>query len=92
MNYDVLNSKSRCILLNENINSNKNETESKMENPIQSFRGTNLVLQLIEEWQITGRTVMSWRSQKKKEDIFVPFIFSEGNFLNICVLSQCIVY
>ena len=26
---------------------NKNETESKMENPTHSFRGTNLVLQLI---------------------------------------------
>ena len=23
---------------------------------------------------------------------FVPFIFSEGNFFNICVLSWCIVY
>ena len=23
---------------------------------------------------------------------FVPFILSEGNFFNICVLSECIVY
>ena len=30
-NYDVLKSKSPCILLNKNINFNKNETESKME-------------------------------------------------------------
>ena len=28
----------------QNINFNKNETESKMENPIQSFRETNIVL------------------------------------------------
>ena len=36
-----------CILLNKNINFNKNETESKMENPTHSFRETDLVLQLI---------------------------------------------
>ena len=35
---------------------------------------------------------MSWSSQKKKEGIFVCFIMTEGNFFNICVLSQCIVY
>ena len=46
-NYDDLKSKSSCILLNKNINFNKNETESKMENPTHSFRKTNLVLQLI---------------------------------------------
>ena len=31
----------------QNINFNKNETESKMENPTHSFRETNLVFQLI---------------------------------------------
>ena len=46
-NYEVLKSKSPCILLNKNINLNKSEMESKMENPRQSFRETNLVLQLI---------------------------------------------
>ena len=46
-NYDVLKSKSPCILLNKNINSNKNETESKMENPTHSFRETNPKLQFI---------------------------------------------
>ena len=46
-NYDVLNSKSPCILLNKNINFNKNEMESKMENPTHSLRETKLVLQLI---------------------------------------------
>ena len=44
-NYDVLKSNSPCILLNENKNFNKNETESKMENPVHSFRETDLVLQ-----------------------------------------------
>ena len=46
-NYDFLKSKSPCILLNKNINFNKNETESKMENPTHSFRDSNPVLQLI---------------------------------------------
>ena len=43
-NYDVLNSKSPCILLDKNVNFNRNETESKMENPTHSFREANLVL------------------------------------------------
>ena len=46
-NYDVLKSTSPCILLNKNINFNKNETESKMENLTHSFTEANLVLQLI---------------------------------------------
>ena len=46
-NYDFLKSKSPCILLNKNIDFNKNKTESKMENPTHSFTETNLVLQLI---------------------------------------------
>ena len=43
-NYDVLKSKSPCILLNHNMNFNKNETGSKMENPSHSFRDMNLAL------------------------------------------------
>ena len=35
------------ILLNKNINFNKNKTKSKKENPTDSFRESNLVLQLI---------------------------------------------
>ena len=45
--YDVLKSKSPCILLNKNIDFNKNGMESKMENRTHSFREMNLVLQLI---------------------------------------------
>ena len=37
-NYEVLKSKSPYTLLNKNINFNKIETESKMENPMDSFR------------------------------------------------------
>ena len=38
---------SPCIMLNKNINFNKNEMESKMENPTHNFREANLVLQHI---------------------------------------------
>ena len=30
--------------------------------------------------------------ERKKRAFFILFILSEGNFFNICVLSQCIVY
>ena len=46
-NYGVSKSKCSCILLNKNINFNKNNKESKMKNPTYSFRETNAVLQLI---------------------------------------------
>ena len=82
----------RSILLNKNINFNKNKTESKMQNPTHQFKETNLVLQLIEESEIKSETVMSWSSWKKKEGIFVPFILSKRKFFSICVLSQFIVY
>ena len=42
--------------------------------------------------QIKRKTVMIWSSRKNKGAFFVTFILSEGNFLNICVLSLCIVY
>ena len=85
-----MKSKSPCILLKKNINFIKNETELKMENPTHSLRDANLVLQLIQESQIKSRTVMSWSSQKKIEDFFVSLVWSEGTFLKICVLFQCI--
>ena len=50
---------SPCILLNKNINFNKNETESKIENPTHSFREMKLVHSVIRESkvrQIKGKT------------------------------------
>ena len=35
---------------------------------------------------------MSWSLREKKKTFFVLFILPEENFLNICVLSQGIVY
>ena len=58
--YDVSKSKSPCILLNKNINFNKNETESNMENLTHSSKKTNLVLQFLQVSQIKSETVLSW--------------------------------
>ena len=44
---DVLKSKSPSFLLKKSTNFNKNEAESKMENPKHTFREINHVLQLV---------------------------------------------
>ena len=75
-----------CILLNKNINFDKNETESKMENAPHSFRVTNFVFQLIKESQIKSKTVMSWSSRKKKEGIFCTVYFVQRKFFLTFVL------
>ena len=46
-NFAVLKSKTPCFLYNKNKKFNKSETETKMENPIHSFRGMTHVLDLI---------------------------------------------
>ena len=53
MNFDVLKSKSPRILLNKNMNFNKNEAETKMENPIHSFFYYQGFLQ--RHWRFTGQ-------------------------------------
>ena len=81
MNYDFLKSKSPCILLNKNINFNKNGTESKMENHTHSFRETILVPQLKQESHIISKIVMSWSLREKKEGIFCTVYFVRSKFL-----------
>ena len=83
-----LKSKSPCILLNKNINCNKNETESRMESPAHSIRETDLVVQLIKELQIKSTSVMNWSSRKRKESIFCTIYFVRRKFfLNLCFIS-----
>ena len=62
------------------MNFNKNETGLKIENPTHTLRETNPGLQLISESQIKSKTVMSWRSRKKKEDIFCNVYFVRTTF------------
>ena len=87
-NYDVSKSKGPWFLLNKNMNFNKNQKESKMNNPAHSCREINRALQLelkVKLWWVGSR-------ERKKSAFFVTFISFEGNFFNICVLSQSIVY
>ena len=84
-NHDVLNSLSPCFLLNKNIKFNKNETESKMENPTQNFREITHVLQYAScasVWKllIKRKTVMSWSLRKRKECILCNVYFVQRNF------------
>ena len=90
-NYDVLKARNRCILLNKNINFNKNETESKIENPHKtserralSFSSNKNLKLKVKLWWIGAR-------ERKKRAFFVPFILSKRHFFNICILSQCSV-
>ena len=91
-NYDVLKSKTPCILLNKNINFNKNEMESKMKNPTHSFKRRTLCFSSYKNGKLKVKLWWVWASERKKRAFFVPFILSEEIFFNICVLSQCIMY
>ena len=79
---DVLKSKSLCILLNKNLNFNKNRKDWKWKIYFSSYKNRKLKVKL--RW-VRAR-------ERKKRAFFVPFILSEGNIFNICVLSQSIVY
>ena len=62
-----------------------------MENPTHTFREMKLELLPIQKSRIKSKIVMSWSSRKKKSVFFVTFVLPKGNFLNPCVLSQCIL-
>ena len=62
-----------------------------MENSTHSFRKINHVLQLVQKLRIKTNCD-ELELAKEKQEHFVTFILAEGNFFNICVLSQCIVY
>ena len=90
--YDVLKSKSSCILLNKNINFNKNEVESKMENPTHSFRETNVVLKLIQESEIKSKTdELELAKEKRRHFLYRLFCPNFFLLLKICVISQFVV-
>ena len=52
-----------------------------MENPAHSFREVNHVLQLVKEWEIKSKTVMSWSSRNKKKCIFCNVYFVRRKFV-----------
>ena len=88
-NYDVLKWKSPCILFNRNVDFNKNETESKMENPTHSLRETNLVLQSIYESKFKVKLWCVGQWERRKRVYFALFILSEGIFfLTLCFIPM----
>ena len=74
-------SKSPCILLNKNINFNKNEMESKMERRTLCFRSYKERKLKVKLWWVGSR-------YRKKGEFFVPFILPEENFFKICFTSM----
>ena len=81
MNYNVLKSKSPCILLNKNINFNKSKTESKMKNSTRTLRNEPCAS---AHFRITNKskTVMSRSSQIFLIFVFIPLYSLLINFQN----------
>ena len=91
-NYDVLKSENLCIFLNKNINFNENVTESKMENTTHRLERRTLCFSSYKNRKLKVKLWWVGARERKKRAFFVPFILLEGKFLEIYILSQCIVY
>ena len=84
-NHNVLNSKSPCI--------NKNKSELKIEPPPPTvLEWQTLYFSSCKNCKVKVKLPWVGSRERKKKTFFVPFILSKGNFFNVCVLSQCIVY
>ena len=81
--YDILKSKSSCILLNKNINFHKKERNQKWEIPHTFLERRTLCFSSYKNRKL---------KEKKREGIFCTIILSKVIFFMICVLSQCILY
>ena len=90
-NYDVLKSKSPCILLTKNINFNKNKTEWKWKIPQTVLERRTLCFRSYKNRKLKVKMWWGGGPERTKRAFFVPFILSEENFFKI-FLSQCIVY
>ena len=84
--------KSPCILLNKNINFNKNKRKSKMENAIRGSERWTLWFSSNKNRKLKIKLWWVGARERKKRASFVPFILSEGNFFNICVLNTLSEY
>ena len=91
--YDVLKSNSdSCFLVDQKVDFDKNETESKMENSTYAFWEKKLIVQLIWESRIKNKTNELELAKEKRghfyERSFCPKVF----FFSVCILSPCIEY
>ena len=81
-NYDLLKSKSPCILLNKNIIVN-NETVLKMENLI-VLEGWTLCFSSYKNCKLKVKLWWIAALERKNRTVVVPFTLCEGNF-KICI-------
>ena len=63
-----------------------------MKNPTHCFREINTASARIKIAKLKVKLQRAGARERKKECIFVTFTLSEGNFFNICALSQFMVY
>ena len=92
-NYDFLKSGSPCILLNKNINFNKEETNWNWKIPHTILERRTLCFSSYKNRKLKVKPRGVGAQERKKRTFFVPFILLVGNFFfNICISSQCIVY
>ena len=82
-NCGDLKSKSPCILLNKmiNINFNKNDMESKTENPQTVLEKRTLRFSSYKNLKLKGKTIMSWSSRKRRGNFLYRLFCTKGNFL-----------
>ena len=93
-NYDVLKSKIPCILLNKNINFDKDETESKMGNLTRCFRETNFArFRSCKNFKL--KVKLWWLgTRERKNEAFCTIYFVQRKFLTFefYLNVQCIEY
>ena len=63
-----------------------------MGNYTHTFRKMNLQFSSYKNWELKIKLWWVGACETKKGVFFVTFTFCEGNFFNICILSQCILY
>ena len=90
-NYDALKSKNPCILLNKNINFNKNETELKMENLTVSQRQT-LCFSLYENCKLKVKLWWVGACERKRRAFFALFLCPNEIFYYLCFISIYCVF
>ena len=90
-NYDVLKSKTPCILLNKNINFNKNETESRMKNPTHSFKRRTLCFSSYKNRKLKVKLWWVGARKRKKRAFLYRLFCPKKFFLHLCFISMCSV-
>ena len=93
-NYQVLKSKSLCILLNKNINLNKNETELMGKIPYTVLERRTLCFTSYKNRKLKAKLWWDGACERKQRIFFVPLTLSNGNLIwqRFVFLPQCILY